>query len=271
MALDTTTLLKEWESLPKDWYSIYQWKRTSRPGYTDWISQRIEESIADIQLATAGLRQRSFRVSEHRGQAKLQTEIEQLTEKRLVRAMFNQADVPILGRVLDYEIPLKETDEAKHGDIDLLCLQSGSALCVEAKQPGNTESILKAILQAYAYTSLIATRRDAFFRDFNLPPDANLTPAILTFANARSGQQIKGRDEFPRLWQLTAVLNVKLAENGIAPFRFFVVENSNAELKTCLMTSAQPNKDVKVVFCDGFVLGVTEYPFNSTPTKTEGN
>jgi hypothetical protein len=271
MAPDATKLLRAWQSLPKDWYSIYQWEKLSRCGYTEWISQWIEQALPEIRLATTGLRQRSFRVADHRGQIKLQTDIKQFTEKRFLRAMFNQADVLVLGKVVDYEVPLKETDDAQHGDIDLLCLQLGAALCIEAKQPTSTESILKAILQGFVYTSLVASRRDAFFRDFNIPKEANLTPAILTFASAQSGYQLKQRGEFPNLWQLTSALNVKLVENGIAPFRFFVVENTKAELETCLMTLAQ-NSDIKVVFCDGFALKLTEeHPCNSAQTGTHAN
>lgn len=36
--------------------------------------------------------------------------------------MFNSGLLPVLGRVVYYEIPLKDTDEASHGDIDLLCM-----------------------------------------------------------------------------------------------------------------------------------------------------
>jgi len=260
MAIGKATLLKQLDTVPKNWYSIYQWKPTSRIGYTEWIAERIEASVNDILLVEKDLRRRSFRLADHRGQIKLQTGIRQLTEKRLVRAMFNLSDVPTLGRIIDYEVPLKENDNAKHGDIDLLCLSSGSVLCVEAKKPGASESILKAILQAFVYTSLVATRREAFLKDYNLPPSVKLTPTVLTFASAQSARQIRERNRFPNLWRLLSALNVRLVEKGIGAFRFFIVENPWTELNTCLMTSAQPNGDVKALFCDGFVLNVVEYP-----------
>jgi hypothetical protein len=259
MALDEVALLKEWQALSKDWYSIYQWERASRTGYTEQIAGWIDTEFPGIRLATEGLRQRSFRVPDHRGQIKLQTGIEQLTEKRLVRAMYNLTDVPVLGKVIDYEIPLKETDDANHGDIDLLCVQSDVAFCVEAKKPGSNESILKAALQAFVYTLLVATRRAAFLADFAFSATVRLTPAVLTFASAKSGHQLNNQGSLPKLWRLVATLNSALARTDISPIRFFVVENDLAELKTCLMTSAQPNKDEKVVFRDGFTLNIAEY------------
>ena len=263
MAFDKAQILSDLEAVPKDWYSIYQWKPTARIGYTEWISEWLDEFLDEIRLIEKGLRQRSFKFADHRGQISLQTGIEQLTEKRLVRAMFNLVQVPALGKVVDYEVPLKESDDAKHGDIDLLCISSESALCVEAKKPEASESLLKAILQAFVYTSLVATRREAFLKDFDLPPILKLTPSVLTFASAQSARQIRERDRYPNLWRLASTLNLKLEEKGIAPFRFFIVENTNTELKTCLMTSAQANKDVKVMFTKGFVLNVVEYPFTA--------
>lgn len=258
MALDRATLLNDLDAVPNDWYSIYQWKPTSLLGYTEWISEWIEAKLPDIQLLSDGLRQRTFRVAEHRGQADLKSAIVQMTEKRIVRAIFNLGEVPVLGRVIDYEVPLKETDQSKHGDIDLLCIQPGTVLCVEAKKPGGGGSVLKAILQAFVYTRLVATRQKELLKDFDLPPRLTLTPSVLTFANAPSIRQLRERVRYPNLWKLVASLNPILAKEGISPFRFFVVENNSAELETCLMTSPQPNGDVKVAFCDGFALNVSE-------------
>lgn len=63
MALDDAALLKEWQALSKDWYSIYQWARASRAGYTELIAGWIDREFPGIRLATEGLRQRPFRVS----------------------------------------------------------------------------------------------------------------------------------------------------------------------------------------------------------------
>jgi hypothetical protein len=257
-SLDKSTLLKEWQSRPKDWYSIYQWPPTSKCGYTEWISEWIKESLGEIRLVTDGLRQRTFRCGDHTGQIKLQTGIEQITEKRMLRAMFNQVEVPVLGKVLDYEVPLKETDDAEHGDIDLLCVQSDEALCVEAKKPGASESILKAILQAFVYTSLVATCRDRFLTDFGLQTTCSLTPAVLTFATAPSGRQLKRHAALPNLLSLIRLINSKLEEGRIAPLRFFVIENEDADLARCLTTSAHPTGGVKAIFRSGFALRIVE-------------
>ncbi len=258
--LDNNTLMKMWASLPKDWYSIYQWKPACQSGYTEMISQWIDESFPTIRLVPDGLRQRSFRARNHRGQINLQTKIEQITEKRLLRAMFNLTELPKLGKVIDYEVPLKETNASRHGDIDILCVQSSSAICIEAKKPRANESVLKAILQAFTYTSLIAPCKSRFLTDFGLSATLQLTPGVLTFANTPSGRQLKTPAKWPRLFRLIRTLNSDLAEREVARMKFYVVENDDAELDNCLTTKTQPNGDVKAVFCDGLVLTINEYP-----------
>jgi hypothetical protein len=87
--LGKDALENEWKSLSKDWYSIYhEWPRTSGISYTEWIAESIVRSFADIQLKTRGLRERNFKIADHRGQAQIQTPIEQFTEKRFLRAIF---------------------------------------------------------------------------------------------------------------------------------------------------------------------------------------
>lgn len=256
--LSKTEIKKEWQALPKSWYAIYQWERTSGAGYLEWIADWIVASFPHIKLVADGLRSRSFRVADHRGQIKLNTGINQLTEKRLVRAMFNSGSLPLLGKVIDYEVPLKDTDEAAHGDIDLLCTLADNCLCVEAKKPNAGASILKAILQAYAYTSLVSSKKQLFLSSFELASELVLTPAILTFANAQSGRQLKEMGKYPCLLKLIENLNATLAIDGIAPMRFFVVENPVSELASCLTTTTESNGDVKAIFREGFALSIVE-------------
>jgi len=54
------------------------------------------------------------------------------------------------------------------------------------------------------------------------------------------------------------LLNAQLAKDGIAPLRFFIVENEDDELANCLTTTTETNGDVKAVFRDGFALSVVE-------------
>jgi hypothetical protein len=263
--LDKDALRKDWDGLchdrPKDWYSIYEWSRTRGISYIEWIAEWIVESFADIQLVTKDLRKEVFKTEDHRGQADI-LEIEArkdplpFNEKRFVRAIFNLGELLPLGKIIDYEVPLKATSDAEHGDIDLLCLAPLAILCVEAKNPLECESILKAILQAFVYTSLTAIRHDAFVAEFQLPTTLLLTPAILIGKEASS--QLHQSGKYPHLSDLVRMLNADLAISGAGEIRFFVIDNDKAKLKSCLRVDKQLNGDKKVIFANGFTPKVAE-------------
>jgi len=237
----------------KDWYSIYQWDRSCGVIYMEWIAKWIAESFEKILLISDGLRERHFKVPHHRGQIDLQTGKEQLTEKRIVRAFYNLGEMPILGKILDYEVPLKASRNAKHGDIDLLCFTSETLLCVEAKQPRSNESVLKAILQAFTYTSLAAIHRSRFVAEYCLPKTLVLAPAVLTFASTASALQVREWENYPHARNLIKLLNNRLARSGAAGIRFFVIENEASEVEFCLTASTQ-----KIDFANGFTPKITE-------------
>jgi hypothetical protein len=248
----------EFAVLPKNWYSIYQWDRTARDGYAELVASLIMAWQHQIELCITGLRQGGFRVAAHRGQAKLRTGIAQFTEKRFCRALFNAGLVSGLGQVIDYEVPLKATEDAPHGDIDLLCTEGVSILLVEAKKSSSNESIVKAILEAFTYSSLVASVRGTFLNDFGLPQDTPMVPVVLTFLNSTSGRQISKIEGYPRVRNLVSELNRLLKERDVSPLRFFLVTNGESGLSTCLSTERQPNGDVRVLFREGFIPDVAE-------------
>ena len=90
--------------------------------YKEIVSHLIINEFDTITLVYKNLRTDSFRIVDHHGQCELQTQISQITEKRLLRAMYNMQKIDPIGVVIDYEIPLKATKSAYHGDIDLLVI-----------------------------------------------------------------------------------------------------------------------------------------------------
>ncbi len=96
-------------------------------------------------------------------------------------------------------------------------------------------------LAAFVYTSLVSTKKQAFLKDFGLDQKLQQTPAIITFAAAKSGRQLEEMAGYPKLRGLIRMLNSRLAVDGIAPLRFFVVENPVEEFATCLTTTNEAN------------------------------
>lgn len=115
-------------------------------------------------------------------------------------------------------------------------------------KPMASESILKSVLQAYAYTPLISTIRNLFLTSFHLDSQLRIKPAVLTFGSAQSGRLLKELDKCLHLPKLVETLNDQLAKIEVFPMRFFVVENPDDLLATFPTTTTEANGDVKAAF-----------------------
>lgn len=184
-------------------------------------------SFPTIQLETEGLREDNFFQLNHDGRIANQTPLLQVTEKRLVRALFNEhhTNPGALGRVLDYEVPLQQPDRPHgHGKIDLLCLDEGLLLIVEAKRPQDSSSSLKAVLESYTYTRLARERKSVLARCYDLDEtEISLKPVVL------AGSRVLRRqlsDRNAPLRRIINRLNHDLLERGIGSMAIYGWEYS---------------------------------------------
>ncbi len=250
-----------WETLEKDWYHIYQWEHLKQTSYLEKISEILVKNFDSIILHKKGLREQNFNLIDHKGQAILSTTISQVTEKRFIRALFNFGqDKPIeyFGNIIDYEVPLKATQKADHGDIDLIVKNESNLLIVEAKQHKSSESILKGLLQAYVYTFLVNAVKQVFYKEYNFSYNLILTPAILTFRSASSGDQLYEMKNYPRVLTLIKMLSEKLTDEGLNPFRFFIVKNFEDEVSSSLTTDSFDGEGELILFRDDFIPEIEE-------------
>lgn len=245
-------LLEELSILKKDWFSVYNWKSLARKGYSEKIAKLLFKNFGEIQIDCAGLRKNSFRLNSHHGQCQLSTDISQHVEKRFCRALFNLKELPLLGKILDYEVPFKEKSESKHGDIDLLSYKDGKLFVIEAKKIGSSESILKAILEAYVYSKLVYAAKKTFYADFKIDSGVTIKPVVLTFVNSTSGQQLMGIAQYPNIKALIDKINNNLIKTGIEKIGFFLITNPDDDIKFSLEARPFNDKCKMIVFKNGF-------------------
>lgn len=251
-------LMEEWTNLKKSWFSVYNWKSLSNVGYSEKIAQILLDNFSKIEISYEGLRRNNFRLASHHGQCQLATHISQLVEKRFCRALFNLKEIPLLGTMLDYEVPFKEVNASKHGDIDLLTLKNDKLFVVEAKIAGSQESVLKAVLEAYVYSSLVNAAKEQFYADFAIDPSVKIAPVVLTFVDSASGRQLREIDKYPNILKLIYKVNNKLAELGIDKLRFMLVNNTKQEVTDSIEARPYDSKCNLLVFKDGFNLGLED-------------
>ena len=205
-----------------DWYSLYHDGRFNSES-RDASAQEVLLSFKRIRLQTDGLREKDFQLSEHVGGLAMGSSPTQVTEKRLVRALFNEhhknTPHPELGAVLDYEVPLKATQNARHGDIDLLTHKDGNLLLIEVKPPSNRGvCLLKAILQIYTYTRLVLERRSVFIKEFGFNPPSTpcIRPSLLVASHLYERDMASSE-----MKSLIKRMNEDLLERNAGKFIFF--------------------------------------------------
>ena len=255
---NTDLLLQEWDKLKKEWFYVYNWNSLPRKGYSEEVAGLLLDKFSEVSLGHEGLRKNNFRLASHHGQCQLATDISQHVEKRFCRALFNLKELPYFGTVLDYEVPFKEKGESKHGDIDLLALKNDELFIIEAKKIGSSESILKAVLEAYVYSSLVNIAKEQFYVDFGIKSEVRIVPVVLTFSNSTSGQQLLEIENYQNIKALIAKINESLVASGIEKLRFYIITNSDQEIINSLETMPFNDKCKLIVFKAGFDLKMQE-------------
>ena len=251
-------LQEEWANIEKDWFNVYNWQSLAHIGYSEDIAKLLLDDFKEVQMNYDGLRKGNFRQGNHQGQCQLSTNIFQLVEKRFCRAMFNSGEIPILGKSLDYEVPFKARREDRHGDIDLLSYKDNQLFIIEVKILGSSESIIKAILEAYVYSKLVYEVREVFFDNFGVSPSVTMRPVVLTFVNSTSGQQLLEIEKYPNVKALIEKINNNLSQVGIGNIKYLLITNTDEEIKSSLEVKDYDEKSKLIVFKDSFNLQLRE-------------
>ena len=119
-----------------------------------------------------------------------------------------------IGRIIDYQTPLKGKRKDGVGKVDLLAIdEDKNVLFLELKKPESKETLLRCVVEAFSYTKFV--NQDIFRRDFikKTQCDYNaIIPCALFFQNSRPYEDYKRivSGEFPNMEALIDALGVRL-------------------------------------------------------------
>ena len=121
-----------------------------------------------------------------------------------------------IGEVIDYQVPLKATsggDDSGLGKIDLLTRTDDTAYLLEVKEPNNSESPLRAILEIYIYWRQLGGEDCRLFSGHaGVQGAKKAKKALLLFENEAQGsiyQKLFYRDGHKQLLDLMKGLDVE--------------------------------------------------------------
>ena len=145
-----------------------------------WLLDNIE-LFNDIEMIS---RKSNYKVKTHDGIIK--NEGSKREEEKIAMKLFelsqNQGKVfDIIGKIVDYQTPLKNIRADKAGKIDLLAYNEEEKILriLELKRPDSKETMLRCILEAYTYLKVVD--KDKLLKDFGLPEDTEIKACAFVF------------------------------------------------------------------------------------------
>ena len=126
-------------------------------------------------------------------------------EEIIAIKMFNQSVISGLGKILDYQTPLKNKSIDKAGKIDLLSYDGTTLRILELKKPDSDETMLRCIIEGYTYLKTVDTKR--LLRDFNLPQETKVEANPFVFVGSVAYDEMS--EDRPNLKKLIKALNCK--------------------------------------------------------------
>lgn len=165
----------------------YRGKTTdTKETYTEVLAEAVLHKLDLFGNITAVSRKRSYRVAGHKGIT--DNDQSNRVEEQVARNMFGKSFSHI-GRVLDYQVPLKDARDNKAGKIDLLSFKDDTLIILELKKENSQETLLRCTLEVATYWHKVD--KDKLLKDFDEFNAKRVQPAILVYKDGAQHNEYK--------------------------------------------------------------------------------
>ena len=195
-----------------------------RDYYTEIIAKWLLDNIElfnDIKMIS---RENSYKVDSHDG--KIKNEKSEREEEIIAMKLFdfsqNQGKVfDIIGKIIDYQTPLKDIQTDKAGKIDLLAYNEKenpkTLRILELKKLDSKETMLRCVLEAYTYLKVVDKAK--LLKDFGLPKNTKIKACPFVFYGKEQYKEMQAiKDDRENLGKLIEKLGIEVIylkeENG---------------------------------------------------------
>ena len=195
-----------------------------RDYYTEIIAKWLLDNIElfnDIKMIS---RENSYKVDSHDG--KIKNEKSEREEEIIAMKLFdfsqNQGKVfDIIGKIIDYQTPLKNVQTDKAGKIDLLAYNEKenpkTLRILELKKLDSKETMLRCVLEAYTYLKVVDKAK--LLKDFGLPENTKIKACPFVFYGKEQYKEMQAiKDDRENLGKLIEKLGIEVIylkeENG---------------------------------------------------------
>ena len=191
----------------------------SKEYYTEVVAEWILKNIYLFDYIKPITREKSYKADSHDGKNKDNDSNRE--EEKIAMKLFelsqNQGKVfDIIGKIIDYQTPLKDIQTDKVGKIDLLAYNENEKTLriLELKKPDNKETMLRCVLEAYTYLKVVDKAK--LLKDFELPENTKIKACAFVFYGGEQHQEMQKNKE--NLGELIKKLDIEVIylkeENG---------------------------------------------------------
>jgi len=168
----------------------------SKEYYTEVVAEWILKNIYLFDYIKPITREKSYKVDSHDGKNKDNDSNRE--EEKIAMKLFdssqNQGKVfDIIGKIIDYQTPLKDIQTDKAGKIDLLAYNEKenpkTLRILELKRPDSNETMLRCVLEAYTYLKVVDKAK--LLKDFGLPEDTEIKACPFVFYDGEQHKEMQ--------------------------------------------------------------------------------
>lgn len=196
----------------------------SKEYYTEVVAEWILKNIYLFDYIKPITREKSYKVDSHDGKNKDNDSNRE--EEKIAMKLFdlsqNQGKVfDVIGKIIDYQTPLKDIQTDKAGKIDLLAYNEKenpkTLRILELKKLDSKETMLRCVLEAYTYLKIVDKAK--LLKDFGLPKNTKIKACPFVFYDGEQHQEMKEiKDSRKNLGELIEKLGIEVIylkeENG---------------------------------------------------------
>ena len=171
--------------------------------YTEIIAEWLLNNIKLFDEIKPITREKNYKVKTHDGKIKNEksNREEEIIAMKLFELSQNQGKVfDIIGKIIDYQTPLKNIRADKAGKIDLLAYNEEEKILriLELKRPNSDETMLRCVLEAYTYLKVVDKVK--LLKDFGLPEDTEIKACAFVFYDGKQRKEMqKNKDNLGKL------------------------------------------------------------------------
>lgn len=205
----------------KDFINYRGRTKDTKEFYTEVVAEFLCANLDKFKSISSITRKATYRVNSHDGNfSKTTNRLEEITAMKMFNQCKDGSKYDYIGRIIDYQTPLKNSMKCIAGKIDLISKRGKTLLILELKNEKSVETMLRCVLEGFTYLKILDSKK--LINDFGLGEIEHIKASPLVFYKMAQWQEMqKERPQLKRLMELLDSVPYYIAEKNM---KYFVME-----------------------------------------------